>query len=366
MNTESMARAIRAEALRLGFERVGFCGATPPPEASRFDQWLAAGMHAGMKWLETGRDKRLDPGLVLEGARSLVVVAHAYASPGTPPDTEVAPGEEPRGFVARYARGDDYHEVTGARLTRLQSFIETSAPGHRALSYVDTGPLLERMWAARAGIGWVGKNALVMNDEMGSYFFIGVILTTLELPPDEPIADRCGSCSLCIDACPTAAIVEPRMVDSRKCISYHTIELRGALPVEDRAAIGTRVFGCDDCQEVCPWNGAPGEEGHGSFPSRSASVSPSLVRLLTLGHTDYLERFRGSAVKRATYKGLRRNAAVALGNALAGVAPGAPGSEPAKAALLTVAGDKEEDPSLREHARWGAERAGSGGSGRGA
>jgi len=323
-------------------------------------------MHAGMKWLETGRDRRMDPGLVLEGARSLVVVAHAYASPGTPPAGGTAPGEELRGFVARYARGDDYHEVTGSRLARLQSFIETNAPGHRALSYVDTGPLLERMWAARAGIGWVGKNALVMNEEMGSYFFIGVILTTLELPPDDPIADRCGSCSLCIDVCPTAAIVEPGVVDSRKCISYHTIELRGALPVEDRQAVGTRVFGCDDCQEVCPWNEAPGEEGHGSFPSRSASASPSLVQLLTLGHADYLERFRGSAVKRATYKGLRRNAAVALGNALAGVAPGAPGSEPAKAALAAVAGDTEEDPSIREHARWGAERAGSGGGARGA
>jgi len=351
----SLAIAIRAEARRLGFDRVGFCDAAPPRESALFDRWLSEGMDAGMRWLRDTRDKRLDPGLVLEEARSVVVVAHAYASPGSPHHPQLDGIPEPRGVVSRYARGDDYHNVTGRRLLTLERFIESSAPGHRALAYVDTGPILERMWAARAGIGWIGKNALVMNEEMGSWFFLGVILTTVPLPPDEPMTSLCGSCAICIDACPTGAIVRPGVVDSRRCISYLTIEHRGSLPEPDRPAIGVRVFGCDDCQEVCPYNGGPEEEGVGAFPVRPGTAFPSLLDLLRLSHEDYLERFRGSAVKRATWNGLRRNAAVALGNA------GAKTSRVGDA-VTAVAADPGEAPSVREHATWAARRLGPGAS----
>jgi len=356
MRPDELAAAIRAEARRLGFDRTGFCDATPPPEVSRFDEWLSQGMDADMRWLHAGRDKRLDPNLVLAGVRSLVVVAHAYASPGCAPRHEPDGGPGPHGIVARYARGDDYHAVTGARLSALERFIESSAPGHRAMAYVDTGPVLERMWAAKAGVGWIGKNALVMNEEMGSWFFLGVILTSVALPPDEPHTDRCGSCTLCIEACPTAAIVKPGVVDSRRCISYHTIEHRGPLPAADREGIGLRVFGCDDCQEVCPYNAGPGEEGQGAFPHRAGTASPSLVALLRLTHAEYLDRFRGSAMKRATWKGLRRNAAVALGNTPAAHPAGRPGALRARESLQSVAADPAEDETLREHARWAARR----------
>ena len=360
----TIARAIRDRAAGLGFQQVGFCDATPPPETAHFERWLAAGQDGTMSWLSRGRAPRLDPRLVLEGARSMIVVSMSYASPGAPAPAQPAadaaaapfsPGSDAparAGRVSRYATGDDYHRVLGDRLEILAAFIESSAPGNRALAYVDTGPLLERMWAARAGLGWVGKNSLVLNKERGSYFFLGEILTTLPLPPDEPAFDQCGACSLCIEACPTSAIVEPRVVDSRRCIAYHTIELRGPVPEAHREAIGDRVFGCDDCQDVCPWN----RSGPGSRPSaagehfapRPGSVDPPLMELLSMTHAEYLARFRGSAIRRATFRGLRRNAALAAGNT---------GVDSATLdALDGVALDESEDPVVREQAEWSARR----------
>ena len=346
-------QTIRRKALELEFDRVGFCDATPPGQASLLDRWLDAGMHATMTWIETGRRKRLDPQLVLQDARSMIVVAMAYASPGSPPphaSDDVDRGA-PRGVISRYAAGEDYHRVLGDRLLELEAFIESSAPGHRALAYVDTGPLLERLWAAQAGIGWVGKNAMILNKQMGSFFFLGVIVTTLALPPDEPALDQCGACSLCLEACPTGAIVEPRLVDSRRCLSYHTIELRGELPEEYRVALGDRVFGCDDCQDVCPWNrheSAPEPPESRHFPSRPGSTAPSLLELLTMTHRQYQERFRGSAVKRATWHGLRRNAAAAIANV--------PADGETLGMLEQVAGDSSEEPIVREQAAWSADR----------
>lgn len=350
----AIARAIRNRALELGFQRVGFCEATRPPEARHFERWLDAGRHGTMAWLERGRGKRLDPRLVLDGARTIVVVALSYAVPGSvapqaPADPELG---GPRGAVSRYALGDDYHREMGDRLATLKQLIETSAPGHRAKAYVDTGPVLERMWAARAGIGWVGKNSLILNKEMGSFFFLGILMTTLDLPPDQPAVDQCGACTLCIEACPTGAFPEPRIVDSRRCISYQTIELRGALPIEQREAVGNRVFGCDDCQDACPWNCREGSftppSGTRDLPPRRGSIAPSLLAMLTMTQTEYLERFRGSAIKRATWQGLRRNAAVALGNV---------GEDhDAFASLERMAKDEDEDPIVREHAGWSASR----------
>jgi epoxyqueuosine reductase len=349
-----LAAAIRARALDLGFDRVGMCHATLPDEARHFDAWLEAGHHAGMAWLPRGRDRRLDPGKVLKGARSFVVVALSYAAPDLPPPGR-SPAPSSHGFVARYARGDDYHQVMGDRLAQLEDFIEAEAAGHRALAYVDTGPLLERMWAARAGIGWVGKNALVLNETMGSFFLLGLVITTVALPADAPATDRCGGCTRCLDACPTGAIVSPRVVDSRRCISYQTIEHRGAIPIADRPAIGTRLFGCDDCQEACPYN----HPGTGPHPEREpalgrrpeASEAP-LPDLLAMTADEYLDRFRNSAMKRATFTGLRRNAALALGHAAAALPPGSPEQERSAELLKRLAGDDREDPVVREQAGW--------------
>lgn len=353
-DTAPIARAIRAQALHLGFDRVGYCEGRLPPEARHLERWLAAGMHGEMSWIQRGRERRLDPARVLPGVRSLIVVAISYASPRLEePQIPLAPT---RGRVARYALGQDYHRVAGDRLLALEEFIESAAPPHRAMAYVDTGPVLERMWAGRAGIGWVGKHSLVLNKEMGSYFFLGVVLTTLELPPDPPATDQCGSCTLCIEACPTAAIVEPRMVDSRRCISYHTIELRGPIPPEHREAIGTRVFGCDDCQEACPWNRQlEGPAAGSAFPVRPGSASPSLLELLIMTRDDYLDRFRGSAIKRATYDGLRRNAAVALGNLKVESLP-ALEADSIVGALDRVASSDRESQVLREQSARSAER----------
>ncbi|HKY31294.1 MAG TPA: tRNA epoxyqueuosine(34) reductase QueG [Candidatus Polarisedimenticolia bacterium] len=353
MDGHALARAVRARALALGFDKVGFCEALPPAEIVHFDAWLDAGMHAEMEWLRRGRNRRADPGLGLRGARSFVVVALSYAPPSLRP--EESAGDQPlpgRGFVARYARGEDYHHVMGRRLLELERFIEGSAPGHRALSYVDTGPFLERLWAARAGIGWIGKNALVLNETMGSFFLLGLVVTTLELPPDEPALDRCGRCTLCLDACPTGAIPAPRVVDSRRCIAYQTIERRGPIPEAERDAVGWHVFGCDDCQTACPWNrqgeqaGAAGIGSH--LAPRAGAESPSLVELLALSRQDYIERFRGSAIKRATWPGLRRNAALAL----AASPPRDPGQRRDAVTALRLACGEDEDPAVREQAAW--------------
>jgi len=352
----SLDETIRTEARALGFDRVGYCDAALPEEAGHFQRWLDAGMHGTMEWMRRGRERRLNPGLILPGTRSLIMVARSYALP-TAID---APGEPSpdSGVIARYARGEDYHRVMGDKLQALADFVEASASGHRALSYVDTGAVLERMWAARAGIGWVGKNALVLNKDMGSWFFLGAILTTLPLPPDEPALDQCGSCALCIEACPTQAIVAPRLVDSRLCISYHTIELRGDVPEQHRAAAGAWVFGCDDCQDACPWNRRPaaGErrpnagEQRVSHHDASAEQDPSLVALLEMTHEEYLRRFRRSAVRRATWQGLRRNAAIVLGNRLSRMEE--PDRADALRALARVAGDPTESAVVRSHATW--------------
>jgi len=343
---------------------VGLCTATPPEEARHFTAWLDAGHHAGMGWLERGRDRRLDPQRVLPGARSFVVVALAYARPGLAAGGAAATeasrredGDDPHGFVARYARGDDYHRVMGDRLARIENHIEVEAPGHRALAYVDTGPLLERMWAARAGIGWIGKNALVLNEEMGSFFLLGLVITTVALPPDVPVTDRCGGCTRCLDSCPTRAIVAPRVVDSRRCIAYQTIEHRGSIALDDRPGIGERLFGCDDCQEACPYNGPDAETAAGPLGRRPETSDASLASLLEMTEADYVDRFRGSAMKRATFTGLRRNAALALGHAAARIPAGSAPRARAEAALARAAADEGEEPVVREQALWSLRQA---------
>lgn len=347
-------RLIESEALELGFDACGFCAPDPPAETALFRSWLERAFHGRMEWMRRSEEKRLDPRRVLPDVRSLILLALRYG-PQVPDRPSALDGE-----VSCYAWGDDYHNVAGSMAGDLAAQIRDRFDA-RALEYVDTGPILERLWAARAGVGWIGKNSLVLNRDHGSYFFLAVILTDLEIAPDEPALDQCGACTLCIEACPTGAIVEERVVDSRRCLSYHTIELRGAFPEEFRGALGARLFGCDDCQAVCPWNQG---EAHAPppFRPRLGNGCPDLVDLLSMTLPEYTERFRGSAMKRATYHGLRRNAAIALGNLLSGSGaedpdrPALSDEDRSRAAAALEAAASDPEPSVAEAAHWASKK----------
>ena len=308
--------------------------------------------------MERAVDRRLDPRRSLDGARSAVCVALQY-------DPEAATGDLWRG-VARYARGRDYHELMTPRLRALGKRVEDFYPGTLTRAWVDTGPLLERELAAAAGLGAFGKNTNLLHPEAGSWFLLGELLTTLDLAPDPPVADLCGSCTACLDACPTGALPEPWVLDSRRCISYWTIEHRGDLPEPVRPLLGEWVFGCDVCQDVCPANaGAPApSQADLHLPRERGRLS--LLDLLALDRADYVELFRGSPMKRAKLEGLQRNAAVALGNRgrRADVAPlaralrdGADGVRRHAAWALGAIGGEEAERALRDALRVGADAA---------
>lgn len=337
MTPETLAARIKDEGRRLGFDLVAVGPAGPPAHGPAFLDWLDAGHAAGMAYLERGRDKRLDPGRVLDGARSVIACALGYRQ-GL--DAAGVPG------VARYAWGEDYHAVMEPRLRTLADTLGRLAPGSVARAYVDTGPLLERDLAARAGLGWTGKNTMLLHPDLGSFFFIGTVLTTAELAADDPLPDRCGSCTRCLEACPTAAFVEPYVLDARRCIAYLTIEHRGPVPADLRPGVGAWTFGCDVCQDVCPWNRRAPATGEAAFQPRAL---PSLAELLLMDEAVYRERFRGSPLKRARREGLARNAAVALGNA---------GSAEALPTLAKALG--HEDSTVRGHAAWALGRIGGG------
>jgi epoxyqueuosine reductase len=295
----ALAQAIKERALELGFDRVAIGPAGPPPHAAAFERWLDAG-HAGtMDYLADTRLERLDPSRLLVGCRSVIAVALNYAR-----------GDEPewRG-VARYARSADYHDTTRPRLHALRDYVSAAA-GARSRASLDTSAVLERDLAAAAGLGWIGKNTNLLAPGLGSYFFIGLVLTTAELPADDAQPDRCGTCTACLDACPTAAFDAPYALDARRCIAYLTIEHRGPIPADFHAAIGDWLFGCDICQEVCPWNrhAPPARE---TFP---ATPPPPLEALVAMTETEFRETFRGTALKRARRDGLARNAAIVLAN----------------------------------------------------
>lgn len=310
MSAQDLSARLKAWALEAGFSRAGVAELTPSEQGESFRRWLERGDHASMAWLENYGDKRQDPARLLPGARSALCVALQY----WPLEGE----EEPQGDlwpkVARYARGRDYHELMSKKLRALGERIETAFPGSLTRAYVDTGPILERELAARAGLGVQGKNTNLLQKRWGSYFLLGELLTTLELEPDERVNDLCGKCRRCLDACPTGALPEPYRLDARKCISYWTIEHRGELPREIRPQIGEWVFGCDICQEVCPHNGKarPGNEPKLKLPPQRRELD--LAGLLNLGEAGWVERFQVSAMKRAKLEGLKRNAAVVMGN----------------------------------------------------
>jgi epoxyqueuosine reductase len=338
-----IASEIKRAATEAGFELAGIAPVRDFPELDRFPQWIEAG-HAGeMKYLEarddSGKLKRASLKTAVPWAQSVIVCAINYNT-AKPYSTEVT--DQDRGWISRYAWAqEDYHDSVLRRLRAVESQLKQTAGDIRTWCYVDTGPLVERVYAKYAGIGWVGKNTCIINQKTGSWLFLGVILTSLELTPDLPAPDRCGTCTRCIDACPTDALIAPYQLDSNRCIAYLTIEKRGEIPEELREGMGRHVYGCDICQDVCPWNRkAPATESL-EFRSREGLFNPALEWLAEMSPEEFRQVFRGSPIKRTKLRGLKRNALIAMGNS---------GDErfvPAIEKLLS-----SEDEVLAETARW--------------
>lgn len=336
--------SIRQAALKLGFDDCKFTTATPPDHGQAYEQWLALGRHGDLTWMERNSHKRLDPTQIVSNAKSIVCLSTSYSGDQFPiPKSHSS--SSPTGTVARYARYKDYHDVIAKPLKELTALINDllgEEPKSKAsLWYTDTGPILERDAAQRAGIGFVGKHTNLISRDNGNWIFLSEIITRLELEPDLPEPNRCGKCTACIDVCPTQAITAPFELDARKCISYLTIELKGAIPKEFRAAIGTRIYGCDDCLEVCPWNrfardGKLMREHH-----RADLSQPDLIELLSLDEQAFRYRFRGTPMFRTKRRGILRNVCVALGN-----------SADTSALPHLEKATHDPEPLVVEHAHW--------------
>jgi epoxyqueuosine reductase len=341
-----MKEAVRRRALELGFDECRFTTAQPPDSAARFQQWLARGQHGEMEYLARNAYKRVDPQHVLPGANSIISLAVSYAQGGAGPQAAAVPNPLSAGLIARYARYADYHQALAPRLQPLAAFVnQLGGKATRSLWYVDTGPLLERDLGQRAGLGFIGKHTNLINRQLGNWIFLCEIITTLELESDAPEKNRCGSCTRCITACPTNAITAPFQLDARRCISYLTIELKGAIPPELRPAIGNRIYGCDDCLAVCPWNRFA-REGQMMRPHRRPDLAaPDLLDLLALDESGFKRRFAGTPMDRTRRRGLLRNVCVALGNV---------GGKTSLPALQKAASDPE--PLIAEHAIWAIEQ----------
>jgi epoxyqueuosine reductase len=341
-----ISERVKRAALDAGFDLAGIAAAGEFRELEYFPQWIEAGRAGEMRYLtardQQGRLKRASLEHTAPWARSVVVCAVNYNT-AEPYSTAVA--NPLCGWISRYAWSrQDYHDALMARLRQVETQLREYAGGETRC-YVDTGPLVERVYAKYAGIGWIGKNTCLINQRLGSWLFLGVILTSLPLQPDLPVPDRCGSCTRCIQACPTEAFVGPWELDAGRCISYLTIEKRGDMPEDLRAGVGRNVFGCDICQDVCPWNRKAPASAAPELQSRPELVNPALEWLATMREDEFREVFRGSPVKRAKYSGLRRNAVVALGNS---------GDPEALPVLQGMA--RDADPVVAEHARWAIER----------
>ncbi|MFM2294967.1 MAG: tRNA epoxyqueuosine(34) reductase QueG [Verrucomicrobiota bacterium] len=328
-----MNDAIRQCARELGFDDCRITTAAPPDHAAHFQDWLAQNHHGELHWLARNADKRVEPQRVLAEAKSVITLAVSYQN-----------SNSSSGIIARYARHTDYHDVLAEPLKQLTDFVNALAPDTRSLWYVDTGPLLERDLAQRAGLGFVGKHTNLISRSLGNWFFIAEILTTLELAPDAAEKNHCGKCTSCMTACPTNAIPKPFTLDARRCISYLTIELKGAIPVELRPLIGNRIYGCDDCLAACPWNRFA-REGRLMKPHVREDLSaPDLLKLLALDDTGFKKHFAGTPILRTKRRGLLRNVCVALGNV---------GDANALPALARATHDLE--PLVAEHAAWAME-----------
>ncbi len=339
-----------ARSVALGFDSCRIARCESPVHKREFQEWLEDGAAGEMDWLARGAEKRADPQKVLPGARSVIVVALNYwqgvgGTGAVPSGLEKGRhgGRPSSGRIARYAWGDDYHDVILKRLREMDEFLRTRGGVQKC--YVDTGPILERDFAAEAGIGWHGKSTMLLDQKLGTWFFLGEILTTLELPPDTPQVARCGTCTRCMTACPTGAITSDHRLDARRCISYLTIELKGSIPLEFRPLIGDRIYGCDTCLDVCPWNRFAAISRESSFFARPATSAMQLRDFLSLDDDQFRALFRGSPIKRIKRRGFLRNVCVALGNV--GNADDVP-------ALERAAADPE--PLIAEHATWALDR----------
>ena len=330
----SITAVIKQEARQLGFDAVGITRVSseqtrsaagdqensPPlnsettvPECllDRLTEWLRRGYHGTMAWMERAPDKRADPGQVLPGCRSIISLGTNYL-------TEHRANEQPGyGRIARYAWGKDYHKILGKRLKQLEQRISCLAPDAQTRSYVDTGPIMEKTWAEQAGLGWIGKHSNLVSAEYGSWLLLGEVLTTLELEADEPATDLCGSCTLCIQACPTGAITEPYIVDATRCISYLTIELRSddtTISPQLQAGMGNKIFGCDDCLDVCPFNLRAEPTHESTFQPSRVTLTPELIELANMDVSTFTTQFQQSPIRRAKHQGFLRNVAIAQRN----------------------------------------------------
>jgi epoxyqueuosine reductase len=341
------AADVRREAAACGFDLCGIAPAAAFPELRFLREWLDRG-HAGeMRYMHRTADRRADARQVLPSARSVVALATIYNA-DRPYSTEVAdPG---RAAISRYPWGDDYHVVIRQRLDRLTARMrEAAGPGLEARAYVDTGPVQERVYAQHAGLGWIGKNTCLINREQGSWLFLSVIICNVPLEADAPGLDQCGTCTLCLDACPTGALAEPHVLDATRCISYLTIEVKGAIPAEYRDAIGAHAYGCDICQEVCPWNIPAARSSDAAWLPRAGLDAPRLLDVWQRTDDELRALLKGSAMKRAGVRRLRRNLAVAIGNS---------GDASAAAALQGSPEAAAADPLVAEHAAWAVDKLG--------
>lgn len=345
---------LHTEALRLGFSSMGFATVEPGGDwAERLVAWLRNGYHGDMAWMARTAERRTDPRAVLADARTIISCTLNYFTPHVQTD------DPSHGRISRYAWGDDYHEVMLPRLRQLLAFLRTIDPAAEGLAYVDTGPVMEKPWAARAGLGWQGKHTNLINPRRGSWFFLGEIVTTLDAgeassvvslqssavnrrpTTDDGRHSLCGTCTRCIDVCPTRAITAPYQLDARRCISYLTIEHAGAIPIALRPLMGNHIYGCDLCQEVCPWNRFATPTPEAAFQPRAGNLNPALIDLLYLTDTQFNARFRGSPIRRIRRRRLLRNVAVALGN-----------SKDVRALPALRHALNDPEPLIREHAAW--------------
>ena len=337
---DSLETRLKQQARALGFDLVGVAPAAPADGFDRLRDWLARGFAGDMAYMHRHAEARRHPDSILPDVRSVVMLGMSYK-----PFSEEDNDDPDKGRVARYARGADYHDVLRERLNQLLAWLQSERPGCHGRGVVDTAPLLERDFARRAGLGWFGKNAMLLNKRLGSYFFLAALLVDVELRPDAPFEARhCGTCTACLDACPTTAFVGPGVLDARRCISYLTIELKGSVPAELRRGLGDWLFGCDVCQEVCPWNRKAPAATSLPLGARPDLVAVDLIELLGLTDEEFRRRFRGTALMRTQRRGLLRNAALVLGNV---------GDERALPVLRRALEDTE--PLVRDAAAWAIE-----------
>ena len=341
-----MSEFVKRAAQEAGFDRTGIAPVRDFPESAQFEGWIANGYSGEMRYLEARNEagdlKRATLSNAAPWARSVIVGAINY---NTENQSSVGSHQSSEGWISRYAWSrEDYHDAVLRRLRQVEARLKNEVEC-RTWCYVDTGPLVERVYAKYAGVGWQAKNTCIINQEIGSWLFLGVILTSLELKPDLPAADCCGTCTACLDACPTNAFVEPYVLDATKCISYLTIEKRGEIPEELREGIGRHVFGCDICQDVCPWNRRAPATSLPEFQPREGLVNPALDWLAEMTVEEFRERFRGSPIKRTKFSGIRRNVAIAMGNS---------GDARFVPHLERMATDADEN--VAEHARWALEK----------